>query len=94
MFQLTLRRDRPKVSRGGSRSFPFHETQLHHPRRCIWRAGLLKVRQIDAAMMLRIAADYDRLAESADDRAPHDSLMFRTAEVRRESLPEIPSKLG
>jgi len=32
------------------------------------------------AMMLRIAADYDRLAESADDRAAHDSIMFRTAE--------------
>jgi hypothetical protein len=32
------------------------------------------------AMMLRIASDYDRLAESADDRAAHDSIMFRTAE--------------
>jgi hypothetical protein len=32
------------------------------------------------AMMLRIAADYDRLAESANDRAAHDSIMFRTAE--------------
>ena len=32
------------------------------------------------AMMLRIAADYERLAESADDRAAHDSIMFRTAE--------------
>jgi hypothetical protein len=31
------------------------------------------------AMMLRIAADYDGLAESADDRAAHDSVMFRTA---------------
>ena len=31
------------------------------------------------AMMLRIAGDYDRLAESADDRAAHDSIMFRTA---------------
>jgi hypothetical protein len=40
------------------------------------------------AMMLRIAAEYDRLAESADDRAAHDSIMFRTAEVRPESLPE------
>jgi hypothetical protein len=46
------------------------------------------------AMMLRIAADYDRLAESADDRAAHDSIMFRTAEVRPESLPETPSKSG
>jgi hypothetical protein len=38
------------------------------------------------AMMLRIAADYDRLAESADDRAAHDSIMFQTAEVKPESL--------
>jgi hypothetical protein len=29
------------------------------------------------AMMLRIAADYDRVAESADDRAAQDSIMFR-----------------
>jgi hypothetical protein len=36
-------------------------------------------------MMLQIAADYDRLAESANDRAAHDSIMFRTAEVRPES---------
>ena len=34
------------------------------------------------AMMLRIAADYDRLAERADDRAAHDSIMFQTAEVK------------
>ena len=34
------------------------------------------------AMMLRIAADYDRLAERADDRAGHDSIMFQTAEVK------------
>ena len=34
------------------------------------------------AMMLRIAADYDRLAERADDRATHDSIMFQTAEVK------------
>ena len=46
------------------------------------------------AMMLRIAADYDRLAEGADDRAAHDSIMFRTAEVKAESLPETPSKSG
>ena len=46
------------------------------------------------AMMLRIAADYDRLAESADDRAAHDSIMFQTAEVKSESLPETPSKSG
>ena len=40
------------------------------------------------AMMLRIAADYDRFAESADDRAAPDSIMFRTAEVPPESLPD------
>ena len=38
-------------------------------------------------MMLQIAADYDRLAESADDRAAHDTIMFGTAEVRPESSP-------
>ena len=40
------------------------------------------------AMMLRIAADYDQLAESADDRAAHDSIMFRSAEVLPESPPD------
>jgi hypothetical protein len=29
------------------------------------------------AMMLRIAADYERLASNADDRAAQDSIMFR-----------------
>jgi hypothetical protein len=29
------------------------------------------------AMMLRIAADYDRLAGNADDRGAQDSIMFR-----------------
>jgi hypothetical protein len=46
------------------------------------------------AMMLRIAADYDRLAESADDRGAHDSIMFQTAEVKPESLSEARSKSG
>ena len=46
------------------------------------------------AMMLRIAADYDRLAESSSDLAAHDLIMFRTAEVRPESLPETPLKSG
>jgi hypothetical protein len=32
------------------------------------------------AMMLRIASEYDRLAESGDDRAAHDSIMFRRAD--------------
>jgi hypothetical protein len=40
------------------------------------------------AMMLRIAADYDRLAESANDLAAHQSIMFRTAEVRPQSQPD------
>jgi hypothetical protein len=44
------------------------------------------------ALMLRIAADYERLAESANDLAAHDSIMFRAAEVKPESLPETPSK--
>jgi hypothetical protein len=46
------------------------------------------------AMMLRIAADYDRLAESSSDLAAHDSIMFRTAEVKPESVPKTPSKSG
>ena len=46
------------------------------------------------AMMLRIAADYDRLAESSNDLAAHDSIMFRTAEVKPESLTKTPSKSG
>jgi hypothetical protein len=33
------------------------------------------------AMMLRIAAGYDRLAANADDRAPQNSIMFRPMEV-------------
>ena len=37
------------------------------------------------AMMLRFAATYDRVAESAGDHAAHDSIMFRTTEVRPES---------
>jgi len=31
------------------------------------------------AMMLRIAADYDRLARHADDRSSQDAVMLRTA---------------
>jgi hypothetical protein len=40
------------------------------------------------ALMLRIAADYERLAESANDLAAHESIMFRKAEVRPESQPD------
>jgi hypothetical protein len=40
------------------------------------------------AMMLRFAAIYDRVAESADDHAVHDSIMFRTMEVSPESRPD------
>jgi hypothetical protein len=46
------------------------------------------------AMMLRIAADSDRLAESADDRGAHDSIMFQTAEAKPESLSGTRSKSG
>jgi hypothetical protein len=45
-------------------------------------------------MMLRIAGDYDRGASNANDRAPQDSIMFRRADVKPESLPETPSKFG
>ncbi len=70
-------------------SYPF-ENATH------WRMRAEKMRTLAEeandptvrAMMLRIAADYDRLAESADDRAAHDSIMFRTAEIRPESRPE------
>ena len=76
-------------------SYPF-ENAKH------WRMRAEKMRTlaeeaVDStvrAMMLRIAADYDRLAESADNRAAHDSIMFQTAEVKPESLPETPSKSG
>jgi hypothetical protein len=76
-------------------SYPF-ENAKH------WRMRAEKMRTlageaIDStvrAMMLRIAADYDRRAESADDRAPQDSIMFRAAEVKPESLSATPSKSG
>jgi hypothetical protein len=76
-------------------SYPF-ENAKH------WRMRAEKMRTlaeeaIDStvrAMMLRIAADYDRLAESADDRAAHDSIMFQTADVKPESFSETPSKSG
>jgi hypothetical protein len=44
------------------------------------------------AMMLRFAANYDRVAGEAANPAPRDSIMFRTADVKPESLSEIPSK--
>jgi hypothetical protein len=40
------------------------------------------------AMMLRIAADYDRLADNSNDLAAHNSIMFRTAGVKPESRPD------
>jgi hypothetical protein len=63
-------------------SYPF-ENAKH------WRTRAEKMRTLAEeaddltvrAMMLRIAADYDRLAESSNDSAAHDSIMFRTAEV-------------
>jgi hypothetical protein len=76
-------------------SYPF-ENAIH------WRMRAEKMRTLAEeandptvrAMMLRIAADYDLLAESADDRAAPDSIMFQTAEVKRESLSETRSKSG
>jgi hypothetical protein len=70
-------------------SYPF-ENATH------WRMRAEKMRTLAEeaidptvrALMLQIAADYDRLAESADDRAAHDTIMFRTAEVQPESSPE------
>ena len=61
-------------------SYPF-ENATH------WRMRAEKMRTLAEeandptirAMMLRIAADYDGLAESADDRAAHHSIMFRVA---------------
>jgi hypothetical protein len=46
------------------------------------------------AMMLRFAATYDRVAGEAADPTQQDSIMFRTAEVRSEILPEAPSRSG
>jgi hypothetical protein len=46
------------------------------------------------AMMLRFAASYDRVAGQAVDPVPQDSIMFRRADVKPESLPETPSKSG
>jgi hypothetical protein len=76
-------------------SYPF-ENATH------WRMRAEKMRTLAEeandptvrAMMLRIAADYDRLAESSNDLAAHASIMFRTAEVKPESLPETPLKSG
>ena len=76
-------------------SYPF-ENANH------WRMRAEKMRTLaDEAndptvrtMMLRIAADYDRLGESADDRGAHDSIMFQTAEVKPEGLSESRSKSG
>jgi hypothetical protein len=43
------------------------------------------------AMMLGIAADYDSCAEIAHDCDGAGSIMFRLAEVRPESRPDVPS---
>jgi hypothetical protein len=71
-------------------SYPF-ENAKH------WRMRAEKMRTLAEeandstvrAMMLGIAADYDRLAESANDLAAHDSIMFRPAEVRPQSRPGV-----
>jgi hypothetical protein len=44
------------------------------------------------AMMLRFAANYDRVAGQGVDPAQHDSIMFRRTEVKPESLSETPSE--
>jgi hypothetical protein len=45
-------------------------------------------------MMLRLAADYGRLAGNADDRAAQGSSMFRIAQMPPESLPAVPAESG
>jgi hypothetical protein len=72
-------------------SYPFENATHWHMRAEKMRT--LAEEGIDStvrAMMLRIAADYDRLAESRMSAA-HDSIMFQTrgsAEVMPESLSE------
>ena len=64
-------------------SYPFENAKHWRLRAAAMRT--LAAGAIDSTvsvMMLRIAADYDRLAESAEDCAAHESIMFRTAEVR------------
>ena len=82
------------------KSIPHPDYLFKTPTR--WRMRAEKMRTlaeeaIDStvrAMRLRIAADYDRLTESADDRAPTLRSCLKTAEVKPESLPETPSKSG
>jgi hypothetical protein len=76
-------------------SYPF-ENAKH------WRMRAEKMRTLAEeandptvrAMMLRFAAAYDRVAGQAADPAPQNSIMFRRADVKPDSLPVTPSKLG
>jgi hypothetical protein len=96
MIQAFLGKFRKAILRRKSSPHPDYlfKTPTH------WRMRAEKMRTLAEeandptvrAMMLRIAADYDRLAESSNDLAAHDSIMFRMAEVKPESHPETPSK--
>jgi hypothetical protein len=69
-------------------SYPFENAK--HWRQRAEAMRTLAEEAIDStvrAMMLRIAADYDRLAESADDGTAHNSIMFRAAEVWPKAAP-------
>jgi hypothetical protein len=92
MIQAFLGKFRKAILRRKSIPHPDYlfKTPMH------WRLRAEKMRTLaeDAddptvrALMLRIAADYERLAESANDLAAHESIMFRKAEVRPESQPD------
>jgi hypothetical protein len=58
-------------------SYPFENAKHWRLRAEAMRTLAEEAHSTVQAMMLRIAADYDRLAESADDRAAHDSIMFQ-----------------